>query len=121
MPHSRYTGLPMTLGNMRANGVRRLHVSCWECRHSAVLDVDQYGDEVPVPSFGPRILCRHIRREIDGSITIRLGGATLTDHRILPDTETLADADYFALVDKACPVSRPTDRDGNRNSNERRR
>ena len=49
MPHSRYTGAPMTLGNMRANGVRRLEVSCWECRHSAVLDVDQYGDDVPLP------------------------------------------------------------------------
>jgi len=64
-------------------------------------------------------LCRHIRRESDGSITIRLGGATLTDHRILSDTETLADADYFALIDKACPVSRPADRDSNQDSKER--
>ena len=47
----------MTLGNMRANGVRRLDVSCWECGHSAVLDVDGYGDDVPVPSFGPRLVC----------------------------------------------------------------
>jgi uncharacterized protein YodC (DUF2158 family) len=42
---------------MRQNGVRRLDVSCWQCRHSAVLDVDRYGDDVPVPSFGPRMVC----------------------------------------------------------------
>jgi hypothetical protein len=27
-------GDPMTLGNMRANGVRSLDVSCWQCDHS---------------------------------------------------------------------------------------
>ena len=30
----------MTLGNMRANGVRSLAVSCWLCHHGAVLAVD---------------------------------------------------------------------------------
>ena len=51
----------MTLGNIRANGVRRLDVSCWECHHKAVLDVDGYGDDVPVPSFGPRLVCTILR------------------------------------------------------------
>jgi hypothetical protein len=37
---------PMTLGNMRANSVRALDVSCW-----------QWPDEVPVPTFGPRMVC----------------------------------------------------------------
>ena len=59
MPFSRYTGRPMTLGNMRANGVRRLDVSCWQCHHSAVLDVDQYDDDMLVPSFGPRMVCTY--------------------------------------------------------------
>ena len=27
----------MTLGNMRANGVRSLDVSCWQCHHRAIL------------------------------------------------------------------------------------
>jgi hypothetical protein len=54
-------------------------------------------------------LCRHIRREADGSITIAIGGATLSDHRILRDTEVLADVEYFALIDKACPASRPAE------------
>jgi hypothetical protein len=48
---------PMTLGNMRENGVRRLSVSCWTCHHAAVLDVEAFPDEVPVPSFGPRMVC----------------------------------------------------------------
>jgi hypothetical protein len=30
------TGSPMTLGNMRANGVRSLDVSCWQCHHRAI-------------------------------------------------------------------------------------
>ena len=31
---------PMTLGNMRANGVRSLDVSCWQCHHRAVMSAD---------------------------------------------------------------------------------
>jgi hypothetical protein len=30
----------MTLGNMRANGVRSLAVSCWQCHHRAILSAD---------------------------------------------------------------------------------
>ena len=44
----------MTLGNMRENGVQRLDVSCWECHHKAVLDVDGYGDDVLVRT-SPRL------------------------------------------------------------------
>jgi hypothetical protein len=43
----------MTLGNMRANGVRSLDVSCWQCHHRAILSAEP--DHVPVPSFGPRM------------------------------------------------------------------
>jgi hypothetical protein len=34
-------GDPMTLGNMHANGVRSLAVSCWQCHHEAVLSADR--------------------------------------------------------------------------------
>jgi hypothetical protein len=48
---------PMTRGNMRANGVRTLDVSCWQCHHRAIVSADQWHDDVPVPSFGPRMVC----------------------------------------------------------------
>jgi hypothetical protein len=47
----------MTLGNMRANGVRSLDVSCWQCHHRAILSADPWPDFAPVPSFGPRMVC----------------------------------------------------------------
>ena len=47
----------MTLANMRAQGVRSLWVVCELCRYEAVLNVDGYGDAVPVPAFGPRMVC----------------------------------------------------------------
>jgi hypothetical protein len=50
-------GDPMTLGNMRANGVRSLDVSYWQCHHRAILSADPWPDHVPVPSFGPRMVC----------------------------------------------------------------
>jgi hypothetical protein len=43
----------MTLGNMRADGVRSLEVCCWQCHHRAILSADPWPDHVPVPSFGP--------------------------------------------------------------------
>ena len=50
---------PMTLGNMRANGVRTRAVLCGGrgCNHASVVDVTDFADEVPVPSFGPRMVC----------------------------------------------------------------
>jgi hypothetical protein len=47
----------MTLGNMRANGVRSLLVYCFACHHEAVLAVNDYADDVTVPSFAPRMVC----------------------------------------------------------------
>jgi hypothetical protein len=49
----------MTLGDMRALGVRGLAVYCLNpcCLHRARLDVDGYDDDVPVPAFSPRMVC----------------------------------------------------------------
>jgi hypothetical protein len=49
----------MTLGNMRQQGVRALAVYCgalW-CHHQAISNVEAYADDVPVPAFGPRLVC----------------------------------------------------------------
>ena len=45
----------MTLANMQ--GVRSLWVVCDLCHHDAVVNVDCFGDAVPVPAFGPRLVC----------------------------------------------------------------
>jgi hypothetical protein len=47
----------MTLGNMRANGMRSLDVCCWLSHHRAILSADRWPDHVPVASFGPRMVC----------------------------------------------------------------
>jgi hypothetical protein len=47
----------MTLGNMRTNGVRSLDVSCWQCHHRAIMSVDPWPDDVPVPAFRPSMVC----------------------------------------------------------------
>jgi hypothetical protein len=36
---------------------RSLSVVCDLCHHEAVLNVDRFGDDVPVPAFGPRMVC----------------------------------------------------------------
>jgi hypothetical protein len=55
----RPTFAPMTLGNMRAQGVRSLAITCGavHCHHDAVMDACGFADEVAVPSFGPRMVC----------------------------------------------------------------
>ena len=57
MPPNRYRGPPMTLQNMRAQGVRSLRVVCESCHHEAVLNVDGYGDAMPALAFSPRMVC----------------------------------------------------------------
>jgi hypothetical protein len=46
-------GPPMTLGNMRRQGVRTLIGYCLNdaCRHQAVIDVLNYPDDVEIPSW----------------------------------------------------------------------
>jgi hypothetical protein len=51
---------PMTLSNMRANGVRSLIVHCSNvnCRHESIVNVDTIPDDVFVPSLGVRMRCQ---------------------------------------------------------------
>ena len=64
MPPNRYRDPPMTLANMRAQGVRSLWIVCELCHHEAVLNVDGYRDAVPVPAFGPRVDLNRLARRI---------------------------------------------------------
>ena len=50
----------MTLGNMRANGVRSLIVICTNvtCRHEAIVNVDGQGDAAFVPALGRLMRCQ---------------------------------------------------------------
>jgi hypothetical protein len=48
---------PMTLENMRANGVRSLDIQCNQCRHRVILNVDHLPRDLTVPSFGPKMVC----------------------------------------------------------------
>jgi hypothetical protein len=48
---------PMTLGNMRRLGVRSLAVSCSICNHEAIMSAEPWSDDVPVPAFGPQMVC----------------------------------------------------------------
>jgi hypothetical protein len=48
---------PMTLANMRANGVRSLAVSCWECHHQTIINADHWPGDLTVTLFGPKMMC----------------------------------------------------------------
>jgi hypothetical protein len=52
-------GPPMTLGNMRQLGVKRLLASCLNdaCRHTALIDVSSYSAETEVPYFSRKVVC----------------------------------------------------------------
>jgi hypothetical protein len=44
--------IPMTLANMRANGIRSLIVYCSACPRTVVFNVDAYPEARPVPDVG---------------------------------------------------------------------
>jgi hypothetical protein len=32
-------------------------VCCWVCHHRTIMSADPWSDDVPVPTFGPRMVC----------------------------------------------------------------
>jgi hypothetical protein len=52
-------GPPMTLGNMRALGVKQLVAYCLrdECRHVGLINVSKYPDDTEVPWFREHVVC----------------------------------------------------------------
>jgi recombinational DNA repair protein (RecF pathway) len=52
-------GPPMTLANMRQNGVRAVIASCANCGRSADVNVDLLPETMTVPEAGRRLCCSH--------------------------------------------------------------
>ena len=50
---------PMTLANMRANGVRMVTASCANCGRQADVNVDALRETLTVPEAGQRLRCSH--------------------------------------------------------------
>jgi rRNA maturation protein Nop10 len=50
-------GPPMTLANMRANGVHVVSAACEVCGHKADVNVDALPETVTVPKAGQRLRC----------------------------------------------------------------
>jgi rRNA maturation protein Nop10 len=50
-------GPPMTLANMRKNGVRAVSAACEACGHKADVNVDALPETVTVPKAGQRLRC----------------------------------------------------------------
>jgi hypothetical protein len=48
---------PMTLANMRENGVWSISATCETCHHEAVLSADQWPPDMPVPDIGLKLRC----------------------------------------------------------------
>jgi hypothetical protein len=62
-------GPPMTLANMRKNGVRAVSATCEACNHKADVVVDALPETVHVPEAGLRLRCYR-----PGPLGIRPGG-----------------------------------------------
>ena len=50
-------GPPMTLANMRANGVRAVTATCEACRREADVNVDALPEAIVVPEVGLCLRC----------------------------------------------------------------
>jgi hypothetical protein len=50
-------GPPMTLANMRRNGVRAVIATCEACGHKADVNVDVLPESITVPNAGGRLRC----------------------------------------------------------------
>ncbi len=50
-------GPPMTLANMRANGVHAVTATCEACSHQADVNIDALPETLTVPEAGRRLRC----------------------------------------------------------------
>jgi hypothetical protein len=48
---------PITLGQMRASGVRSVNITCSSCGYASTVNADDWQDDVLIESFGPYAKC----------------------------------------------------------------
>jgi hypothetical protein len=90
-------GPPLTLGNMRLQGVHHLIAYCLNdsCRHQAIIDVSSYPGDTPVPWFQGKV-----KKRSRGCLTIGGGaqpGKSDPIHRALPADDQPHGADRAAM------------------------
>ena len=56
-PSQRFKGPPMSLANMRENGVHAVIATCQACGHKADVNVDALPASTGVPHVGQRLRC----------------------------------------------------------------
>jgi hypothetical protein len=57
---------PMDLANMRSHGVRSVAATCRSCQHRAIVNVDTWPENYPVPDVGLKLRCSQCNgREIE--------------------------------------------------------
>jgi hypothetical protein len=56
-PHSNDPIESMDLANTRELGVRSLDITCLQCRHQLIMNIDHSPGRLTIPSFGPRMVC----------------------------------------------------------------
>jgi hypothetical protein len=79
-----YRGPPVTLGDMRAQGVRKLLIYCSRglyCHHSATVDADRWPDDTAVGDLCPKAVCSKfgiIGADVRPDLTERASRGNLT-------------------------------------------
>jgi hypothetical protein len=48
---------PMSLGNMRAQGIRSVEAQCPACWQEGIVNVDGWPDDYAIPNVGLRLVC----------------------------------------------------------------
>jgi hypothetical protein len=100
-----YRGPRVTLGDVRAHGVRRLLIYCSEglyCHHSGTVDADRWPDETAVRDLSPKAVCTKsgsLALTCDRTGMSEQGGKAWSASN--GDTPTVRSADFSPLEDAA--------------------
>ncbi len=91
-------GPPMTLANMRQNGVRMVTATCEACGREADVNVDALSESVHVPDAGKRLRCSNYDGKRDGNRMIYVYDVTL-DSIDTPKLQAIVTKNFCAEKD----------------------